>query len=103
MQCQYLEVDACRASPTRPLPLRDPPEGESPRAGIWVDSRFDGQDCPSSTHPAVDWHTARAIHHGLSAQRPPAPRWFSGGRTILSVPPEGESSRAGIWVDSRFD
>src|SRR5258707_14781955 len=25
----------------------------SARAGVWVVSRFDGQDCPSSTHPAV--------------------------------------------------
>src|SRR5260221_1154674 len=30
------------------------PQKERPEAGIWLDSRFDGQDCPSSPHPAVD-------------------------------------------------
>jgi hypothetical protein len=33
-------------------------------AGIWVGSRFDGQDCPSSTHPGVygKKHTYRTLH-----------------------------------------
>src|SRR5207247_1711863 len=31
-----------------------PPGEPHPEAGICVNSRFDGQDCPPSTHPAVD-------------------------------------------------
>jgi hypothetical protein len=33
------------------------PRESVPEAGIWVDSRVDGQDCPSSTHPAIDGRT----------------------------------------------
>ena len=35
------------------------PQENVPEAGIFVDSPFDGQDCPSSTHPAVDGQVAK--------------------------------------------
>src|SRR5260221_10371453 len=52
-------------------PVR-PPERTPPEAGTRVNSRSDGQDCPSSTHPAIDGRFGRdgAPWRGQSFCRP---------------------------------
>src|SRR5260221_364158 len=74
------------------------PRGGLPRGGSPVDSRVEGQDCPSSTHPAVDGrrgHTGplcvsgsgdQYSAYGLPARSLPDARlWMSTTTVVLPV------------------